>query len=70
MTAVLDPLDADDHAVAVHRLLELPGWECRYRRRTASGRPCHEAVAGRIGLQAADVEVHLFGQPESIPRIE
>jgi len=26
----------------------------------------HESISGRMGLQAPDVEVHLFGQPETI----
>ena len=28
-----------------------------------------EAVAGRVRLQPADVEVHLLGQAEAMPRI-
>ena len=65
--AVLDALDADHDAVAVHRLVEMrvgnvdvaaAGFERPLRR--------HEPVARRVRLQAADVEVHLLGQTETI----
>ena len=41
---------------------------CRCRRRRLE-RPLRrdEAVAGRVGLQPADDEVHLFGQAEALP---
>ena len=66
--AVLDPLDADDDAVAVHRLVEVRCRRCRCRRRRIERPLGHdEAVAGRMRLQAADVEVHLFGQAEALP---
>ena len=66
--AVLDPLDADHDAVAVHRFVErLVGNVDIAAGRLERTLRRDEAVAGRVGLQAADVEVHLFGQAESIP---
>ena len=66
--AFLDPLDADDNAVAVHRLVEMRTGNvdvaaARFERALRRD----EAVAGRMRLQPADVEVHLFGQAEAVP---
>ena len=64
--AVLDPLDADDDAVAVHRLVEMRAGDVDVA--AAVERPLgrDEAVAGRVRLQPADVQVHLFGQAEAL----
>ena len=65
--ALLDALDANDDAVAVHRLVEMragnvdvagAGFEWTLRG--------DEAIARRVRLQAADVEVHLLGQTETL----
>ena len=64
--AVLDPLDADDNAVAVHPFVE----ERTRNVDVAAGldRPLRrdESVAGRVRLQPTDVEVHLFGKSEAV----
>ena len=60
-------LDARDDAVAVHRLVQV-----RARDVDVAGarleRPLgdDEAVAGRVRLQPADVQVHLLGQAEAV----
>ena len=65
--AVLDALDAHDDAVAVHRLVQVRRRRCRCRRRASSGRSgVDEAVAGRVRLQPADVQIHLLGQAEAV----
>ena len=65
--ALLDALDANDDAVAVHRLVEMrvgnvdvagAGFEWTLRR--------YEPVTRRVRLQAADVEIHLLGQTETL----
>src|SRR5207244_2055711 len=66
--AFLDPLDADDDTVALHRFVEMrsgdvdvaaDGLERTLRR--------HESIAGRVRLQAPDVEVHFFRQAKTVP---
>ena len=65
--AVLDALDADDDAVAVHRFVEVRAGNVDVAAADSSGRSGRdEAVAGRVRLQAADVEVHLLGQAEAL----
>ncbi len=67
-TAVLDALDPDDDAVAVHRVVEVSVADVDV---AAAGveRPLRgdEAVARRMRLQPADIEVHFFGQAEALP---
>ncbi len=66
--AVLDAFDADDDAVAVHRFVEgLVGNVDVAAGRLERPLRRDEAVPRRVGLETADVEVHLFGQAESIP---
>jgi hypothetical protein len=66
-SALLDAFDSHDDAIAVHCFVEMlvgnvnvaaGGFERTFGR--------HEAVAGRVRLEAADVEVHLLGQTETI----
>ena len=59
--AILDPLDPDDDAIALHRLVEIRTRDVdiaagRFER--TFGRD--EAVAGLVRLQPADVEIHFF----------
>ena len=60
-------LDPDDDPVAVHRLVEerRRNVDVAARLERALGRD--ESVAGRMRLQAADVEIHLLGQAEAVP---
>ena len=66
--AVLDALDAHDDAIALHRFVEVRARDVdvaagRFER--PFGRD--EAVAGRMRLQPADVQIHLFRQAEAMP---
>ena len=66
--ALLDALDAHHDAIAVHRFVEVRAGDVdvaagRFER--TLGRD--EAVARRMGLKAADVEIHLLGQAEAMP---
>ena len=62
--ALLDTLDANDDAVTVHRFVQMGTGDVD----VAAGveRPLRgdKAVAGLMRLQAADIEIHLLGQPE------
>ena len=64
--AFLDPLDARDDAVAVHRLVQVRSRDVDVA--AAVERPLgdDEAVAAGMRLQPADVQVHLFGQAEAL----
>ena len=65
--AVLDALDADDDAVAVHRFVEVRAGNVDVAAAGSSGRSgVDEPVAGRVRLQPADVEIHLLGQAEAL----
>ena len=66
--AFLDPFDARDDAIAVHRLVQMRTGDvdvaaARIERPLGND----EAVACRVRLQASDVKVHLLGQAESMP---
>ena len=58
-------LDAREHAIAVHRLLDVGGRHVHVGRVAAGLVGNHEAEAGRVRLEAADDEVHLVGQPDA-----
>ena len=58
-------LDAHEHAIAVHRLLDVGGRHIYVGRVAAGLVGNHEAEAGRVHLEAADHEVHLVGQPDT-----
>ena len=58
-------LDAREHAVAVHRFLDVAGRNVDVGRVAAGLVGNDEAEAGRVRLQAADDEVHLVGQPDA-----
>src|SRR5262249_6124351 len=60
------PLDADDDAIAVHRVVQQgPGnGDVASRLGRTLGRD--ESVAARMGLQAADIQIHLFRQAEAV----
>jgi hypothetical protein len=64
---ILDALDPHDDAVAVHRFVKMlvgnVDIAARWLERTLRR---HEPIAGWIGLQPADVQVHFFGQTETI----
>jgi hypothetical protein len=62
--AFLDAFDADDHAVAVHCFVEMDAGHVNVAARVERTLGRDEAVAGRMGLQPADIEVHLFRQAE------
>ena len=64
---VLDPLDADDDAVAVHGFVEMRRRDVDVAARVERTLGRDEPVAGRMRLQPADVEVHLLGQAEALP---
>src|SRR5439155_11359068 len=65
--AFLDSLDADDHAVAVHRFVEVWPGDVDVAARIERALGGDEAVSGRMRLQPADVEIHLLGQAETVP---
>ena len=58
-------LDAREHAIAVHRLLDVGGRHVHVGRVAAGLVGNDEAEAGRVHLQTADDEVHLVGQPDA-----
>src|SRR5262249_11842356 len=64
--AFLDPLDADNDAVAVHRFVEMRSRNIDVAARFESALGGHESVAGRMRLQPPDVQVHFLGQPEAM----
>ena len=65
-SALLDPLDAHDDAVAVHRLVQVRTGDVD----VAAGveRPFRhdEPVAAGVRLETADVQIHLLGQAEAL----
>ena len=65
--AFLDPLDTNDDAVAVHRLVQERARDVNVAAVVERPFGRDEAVAGRVRLQPADIEVHLLGQPEAVP---
>ena len=62
--ALLDALDANDDAVTVHRFVQMGAGDVDVAAGVERPLGCDEAVAGLMRLQAADVEIHLLGQPE------
>ena len=64
--AFLHALDARDDAVAVHRFVEMRTGDVDVAAGVELTLGRDEAVAGRMRLQPADVEVHLLGQSESL----
>ena len=58
-------LDAREHAIAVHRFLDVGGRHVDVGRVAAGLVGNHEAEAGRVHLKAADHEVHLVGQADT-----
>ena len=64
--AFLDALDADDDAVAVHRFVEVRARNVDVTAGVELTLGGDEAVAGRMRLQPADIQVHLLGQAEPV----
>ena len=60
------PLDAREHAIAVHRLLHVPGRHVDVRRIAVGFVGNDEAKTGRMHLQAPNDEVHFFGEANAV----
>ena len=63
---VFQPFDAGDDAVAVHRFVQMRAGDVDVSARLERPFRRHEAVAGRMRLQPADEEVHLFRETEAM----
>ena len=64
---VLNPLDANHDAIAVHRFVQVRRRNVDVTARFERTLGRDESVAGRMRLQAADVQIHLLGQTEPVP---
>ncbi len=62
----LDALDAHDHAIAVHRFVEVRAGHVDVAAVSDRALGHDEAVARRMRFEAPDVQVHFFGQPEAL----
>ena len=59
------PLDSDQHAIAVHRLLDVPGRNVDVRRVVGGSVRHDKSESRRMCLKATDNEIHLVGQPDA-----
>ena len=66
-SVALHPLDADDHAVAMHGFIEVGAWNVDVAAALDVTLGNDEAIAGGMRLQTSDVEVHLLGQTVTLP---
>ena len=64
--AVLDPLDADDDPIAVHRLVEMRARNVNVAASLERPFRGHEPIPGRMRLQPPDVQIHLLGQAKPV----
>src|SRR5262249_28108464 len=64
--ALLDPFDPDHDAIAVHRFVQQRTRDVDVAAVLERTFGRDEAVSGRMGLQAADVQVHLLRQAEAL----
>src|SRR5262245_24545605 len=65
--ARLDAFDSGNHTVGVHRFVEVLAGDVGVAAAVERTLGNDEPVAGGVGLEAADVQIHFFGQSVSLP---